>query len=166
MSGATHELCLVARTEQRSSGLGTTVQGMCLTQGQSTWTSDTPLPVRGVDYVIIIDYFSRYVEVAAMTIMAKQSEVIRALKSIFTRHGTPVQVRSDNGPQLDSAEFSHFAKEWRFKWTTSSPKFPQLNGEVERRVRTVKNLLTTEKDPAKGLLAHWSTTLACKFSPA
>ena len=85
-----------------------------------------------------------------MTKTTKSSEVIRALKSIFARHGTPEQVRSDNGPQFDSAEFTHFAKEWGFKLTTSSPKFPQSNGEVERGVRTVKNLLTKEKDSVKG----------------
>ncbi|XP_078352985.1 uncharacterized protein LOC144637776 [Oculina patagonica] len=96
----------------------------------------------------------------------KSSEVIRALKSIFARHGTPEQVHSDNGPQFDSAEFSYFAKEWGFKHTTSSPRFPQSNGEVERGVRTVKNLLTKEKDPTKGLLAYRSTPLRCKFSPA
>ena len=46
--------------------------------------------------------------------------------------------------------------------------FPKqiLNGEVERGVRTVKNLLTKEKDPAKALLAYRSNPLACKFSPA
>ena len=124
------------------------------------------LKLKGVGYLIVIDYFSRYVEVAAMTRTTKSSEVIRALKSIFARHGTPEQVRSDNGPQFDSVEFSHFAKEWGFKHTTSSPRFPQSNGEVERGVRTVKNLITKEKDPAKGLLAYRSTPLACKFSPA
>ena len=110
--------------------------------------------LKGVDYLIVIDYFSRYVEVAAMQTTTKSSEVIRALKSIFARHGIPEQVRSDNGPQFDSAEFSYFAKEWGFKHSTSSPRFPQANGEVERGVRTVKNLLTKEKDPAKALLAY------------
>ena len=33
-------------------------------------------------------------------------------------------------------------------------------------MRTVKSLLTKEKDPAKALLAYRSTPLACKFSPA
>ena len=75
-------------------------------------------------------------------------------------------MRSDNGPQYDCAEFSHFAKEWGFRHTTSSPKFPQSNGEIERGVQTVKNLLRKEKDPAKGLLAYRSTPLACGFSPA
>ncbi|XP_078357457.1 uncharacterized protein LOC144642365 [Oculina patagonica] len=88
--------------------------------------------LKGIDYLIVIDYFSRYVEVAAMQKTTKSSEVIRALKSIFARHGTPEQVQSDNGPQFDSAEFSYFAKEWGFKHTTSSPRFPQSNGEVER----------------------------------
>ena len=101
-----------------------------------------------------------------MTKTTKSSEVIRALKSTFARHGTPEQVRTDNGPQFESAEFSQFAKEWGFQHTTSSPRFPQSNGEVECRVKTVKNLLMKERDPAKGLLAYRSTPLACKFSPA
>ena len=122
--------------------------------------------MKGIDYLIVIDYCSRYVEVAAMTKTTKSSEIIRALKSTFARHGIPEQVRSDNGPQYDSAEFSHFAKQWGFKHVTSSPRFPQSNGEVECGVRTVKNLLQKAEDPAKGLLAYRSTPLACKFSPA
>ena len=122
--------------------------------------------MKGMDYLIVIDYYSRYVEVAAMTKNTKSSEIIRALKSIFAPHGIPEQVRSDNGPQYDSAEFSHFAKQWGFKHVTSSPRFPLPNGEVERGVRTVKNLLQKAEDPAKGLLAYRSTPLACKFSPA
>jgi len=122
--------------------------------------------MKWMDYLIVIDYYSRYVEVAAMTKTTTSSEVIRALKSIFARHGIPEQVRSDNGPQYDSAEFSLFAKEWGFKHVTSSPRFSQSNGEVEPGVRTVKNLLQKAGDPAKGLLAYRSTLLACKFSPA
>nr|XP_058955069.1 uncharacterized protein K02A2.6-like [Pocillopora verrucosa] len=122
--------------------------------------------MKGVDYLIVIDYYSRYVEVAAMTKTTKSSEIIRALKSIFAHHGIPEQVRSDNGPQYDSAEFSHFPKEWGFKHVTNSPRFPQANGEVKRGVRMVKNLLQKAEDPAKGLLAYRSTPLACKFSPA
>ena len=96
----------------------------------------------------------------------KSSEVTRAPKSILTRHGILEQVRSDNGPQFDNVEFSYFAKEWGFKHTTSSPRFLPSNGEVERGLRNVKNLLSKERDPAKGLLAYRLTPLACKFSPA
>ena len=122
--------------------------------------------LKGIDYLIVIDYFSRYIEVAAMKKTIKSSEVTRALKSILTRHGILEQVRSDNGPQFDNVEFSYFAKEWGFKHTTSSRRFLPSNGEVERGVRNVKNLLSKERDPAKGLLAYRLTPLACKFSPA
>ena len=105
-------------------------------------------------------------EVAAIQEIAKSSEVIRALKSIFVRLGIPEQGPSDNGPQFDSAEVSYFAKEWRVKHTTSSPRFPQANEEVERGLNSVKNLLTKEKDPATALLAYRSTPLTCNFSPA
>ena len=76
------------------------------------------------------------------------------------------EVRSDNGPQYASAEFTQFAKDWGFKHTTSSPRFQQANGEVERAVKTTKSLLKKEKDPTKGLLAYRSTPLACGHSPA
>ena len=36
--------------------------------------------LKGIDYAIVIDYFSLYVEVAAMQKTTKSSEVIRALK--------------------------------------------------------------------------------------
>ena len=88
--------------------------------------------LKDVDYLIVIDYFSRYVKVAAMHKTTKSSGVIRALKSIFARHGIPEQVRSNNGPQFDSAEISYFAKEWGFKHSTSSPRFPQANVDVEQ----------------------------------
>ena len=95
-----------------------------------------------------------------MTKTTKSSEVIRALKPSFARHGIPEQVRSDNGPQYNSmtAQLSHFAKQ--FQHVTSRPRFPQSNGEVERGVRMVKNLLQKAEDPAKGLLAYRSTPLA------
>ena len=119
-----------------------------------------------LNYLIVVDYFSRYIEVAAMQKTTKSHEVIRALKAIFARHGIQEEVRSDNGPQYASAELTHFAKEWGFKHTTSSPRFPQSNGAAERAVETTKSLLKKEKDPSKGLLSYRSTPLACGFSPS
>lgn len=63
------------------------------------------------------------------------------MKSIFARHGIADIVVSDNGPQYASAEFSSFAEEWGFKHVTSSPGYAQSNGQAERAVQTVKNLL-------------------------
>ena len=62
------------------------------------------------------------------------SEVVRCLKSMFSRHGIPERVQSDNCPPLDSGEYAKFANDWGFSISTSSLKFPRSNGEVERAV--------------------------------
>ena len=110
-------------------------------------------------YLLVIDYFSRYIEIVKVTKSQTSQEIIKGLKDVFARHGIPEQIRSDNGPQYSSAE-------WGIKNVTSSPKFPSSNGEVERGVRTVKSLLKKENDQPKALLSYRSTPLACGYSPA
>ena len=117
-------------------------------------------------YLLIIDYFSKYVEVANISKSQTSKEVITKLKDVFSRHGIPEQIRSDNGPQYASADFAQFVKDWGIKHVTSSPKFPSSNGEVERGVKTVKSLLKKGGDQAKALLSYRSTPLACGYSPA
>ena len=116
--------------------------------------------------MIVVDYFSRYIEVAYLQSSQSSLETIRALKSIFARHGVPQVVRSDNGPQYSSAEFMKFAKDGGFESVTSGPIYPQSNGEVERSVQTIKNLLKKVVDPTKALLSYCSTPLANRYSPA
>ena len=85
---------------------------------------------------------------------------------MFSRHGIPERVPSDNGPPFDSGEYAKFANDWGFSISTSSPKFPRSNGEVERAVQTAKAILKKGKDQAEALLAYRSTPLACGYSPA
>ena len=136
----------------------------------------TPLPefpwqVVGTDlfeyqYLIVVDYFSRYPEVARLT-TTTSSAIITHLKSIFARHGIPETVHSDNGPQYASREFSSFAKQYCFVRLTSSPRYPQSNGQAERTVQTVKHMLKKSSDPHQALLNYRATPLPwCKRSPA
>ena len=108
-------------------------------------------------YFLIIDYFSRYIEIAKLN-SESASCVIKHMKSIFARHGILQEVVSDNGPQYSSREFSKFAEEYGFVHSTSSPKYPQSNGEAERGVQTVKSLLkkADQDDPYLALLASIS----------
>ena len=104
------------------------------------------------NYILIIDYFSRFIEVIKLKSTTSQS-VIEALWSVFSRYGIPETVISDNGPQYSSNEFDTFSK-YNFHHVTSSPLFPQSNGQVERAVQTVKRLLKRSDDAYMALLTY------------
>uniref|UniRef100_A0A672HFZ9 Integrase catalytic domain-containing protein n=1 Tax=Salarias fasciatus TaxID=181472 RepID=A0A672HFZ9_SALFA len=115
-------------------------------------------------YLVAIDYFSRYIEVAYLQVASTET-VISALKNIFARHGVPVTLMSDNGPQYASTLFKDFASEYGFTHMTSSPRYPQANGEAERAVATVKGLWKEGGDYAKALLSYRATPLENGYSP-
>lgn len=118
-------------------------------------------------YVLVVDYFSRWAEVRALETSQTSADVVNKMKSIFATHGIPDIVVSDNGPQYNSATFQSFAKAYDFSHVTSSPRYPQSNGEAERAVQTVKALLTkNDSDPYLGLLAYRTAPLENGFSPA
>ena len=116
-------------------------------------------------YLLIVDYYSRYIEISKWS-RTTAEDIISHTKSIFARHGIPEVVYSDNGPQFSSDAYKLFALEYQFTHTTSSPYFPQSNGEAERAVGIIKSLLKKEGDPYLALLAYRSTPLAVGFSPA
>ena len=122
--------------------------------------------LNGKTYLVVVDYFSRYPEVRALNSTTSRS-IISALKDILSRLGIPETVMSDNGPQYASSEFSEFSKLYDFEHITSSPLYPQSNGQVERIVQTVKRLLKQSKDPYMAPLTYRSTPFPwCKLSPS
>ena len=80
-------------------------------------------------YLIMVDYYSRWIEVRKLSSLNAGSEV-EAFKSIFCVHGILELVISDNGPQFSSGEFLSFASEYGFTHVTSSPRYPRANGEA------------------------------------
>ncbi|UYV70501.1 K02A2.6-like [Cordylochernes scorpioides] len=120
--------------------------------------------LKGQNYLVIADYYSRYPEIARLEDMTSASIIVHC-KSIFARHGIPLEVRSDNGPQFGSL-FKEFAHEYGFTHVTSSPRYPQSNGFIESFVKIVKERISKSKDPYLALLAYRATPLANGFSPA
>ena len=117
------------------------------------------------NYLLIVDYYSRYIEIALLK-RTTEEEVIRHTKSIFARHSIPEVIVSDNGPQYSSEVFRQFATDYQFQHVTSSPYHPQSNGEAERAVGTIKQLLKKEKDPYLAILSYRSTPLQNGYSPS
>ena len=115
-------------------------------------------------YLVVIDVYSRYIELALIDKITSENIIIN-LKSIFARHGIPYCLRSDNGPQYKLIEFQKFAKEYGFNHERSSPRYSQSDGEAERAVQTVKNLLKKNSDPYLGLMIYRSTPQSNGFSP-
>lgn len=78
--------------------------------------------------------------------VTRSTDVIAHLKSIFARHGIPEILMSDNGSQFSGA-FTSFATLYGFSHITSSPRFPQSNGEVEGAVSFPPNPLPSFYPP-------------------
>ena len=118
---------------------------------------------QGREHLLVIDYFSKYVETKALTELTSV-ETIRSLKKMFSRFGIPKILYSDNGPQYNSSKFRNFAAKWNFESRTSSPRFPQSNGMVERHLQTVKRMLTKAehdgRDPYLTLLEYRNTPIS------
>lgn len=121
--------------------------------------------LQGRNYVVMVDYYSRFPEVVSLA-TTTSSSVIAAMKSSFARFGIPETVVSDNGPQFSSTEFASFAASYGFSHRTSSPRYPQANGEAERMVRTLKELFVKAEDPHMALLVYRDTPGVTGYSPS
>ena len=119
----------------------------------------------GNNYLLVVDYFSRYVEIAKLHSQTSAS-IINHLKSIMARHGICEYFHSDGGTYFTSSSFKEFAKQYDFEIVTSSPKFAQSNGMIERHVGTTKDMLKKAEDPYIALLTYRTTPLHKCFSPA
>lgn len=114
----------------------------------------------GTSFLVAYDAYSNYPEVEQLSDTSAHS-VIEKMKSMFARHGIPLELCSDNGPQFHSREFAQFARRYDFTHTTSSPRFPSSNGLAEKGVQVVKRILKKSRrnreDFWLGLLAYRAT---------
>ena len=123
------------------------------------------------NYLIIVDYYSKYPVVKRLPEPSPSSVVIAITKQVFAEHGIPTKVVSDNGPHFASTQYRDFAKTWDFKHVTSSPHYPRSNGFVERQIQTIKHVIKKTKqageDIEMGLLSLRATPVDNKLpSPA
>jgi transposase InsO family protein len=125
--------------------------------------------LENVHYLAVIDAYSNFPELVKLRSTTADA-VISELKQVFARHGIPLEVLSDGGPQFECAQFRAFAADFDFAHTVSSPRFPQSNRLAESGVKILKNRMrkatAAGQDVELALLAYRSTPLSNGKSPA
>lgn len=117
-------------------------------------------------YILTVDYYSRFTEVVELKDQLCRT-TIQTLKAVFCRHGIPMVLRMDNGPQFSSEGFKKFCNDYSIIHKTSSLHTPHSNGEAERAVQTVKKLWSKAEDKYLALLDYRTTPLeSVGLSPA
>ena len=120
----------------------------------------------GKTYLVVVDYFSRFITLHELFESSEAGAVVAKLENLFCLLGIPNTIMTDNGPLFNSQLFAEFMRKWDIVHVTSSPLFPQSNGEAERAVQTVKSLMNKNVNIQAALCAYRDTPLANGHSPA
>uniref|UniRef100_A0A2L2YNI8 Integrase catalytic domain-containing protein n=1 Tax=Parasteatoda tepidariorum TaxID=114398 RepID=A0A2L2YNI8_PARTP len=96
-------------------------------------------------FLIVVDSLSKWPEIFAMKTSPTSSNTIYYLEEIFSRHGLPEILVSDNAAIFKSAEFQHFCKSNGIKQRLIAPGYPATNGQAERYVQILKTKLKCMK---------------------
>jgi len=123
----------------------------------------------GKAYLVLVDDFSKYLEIEQLP-NKTAAAVTKAMIKIFSTHGLPEIIHSDNMPFADE-ELKQFYAIHSICHVTSSPGYPQSNGCAEKYVGIAKKLMKkaeeTGNDILWALLQYRSTPIpALKASPA
>lgn len=104
-----------------------------------------PLPSND-HLLVVVDYFSRFIEIEVMRSIDADATIWR-LKVIFARLGYPESITADNGRQFVSEKFKAFCLEKGIELISTTPYWPQQNGEVERQNRSIlKRLIISQNE--------------------
>lgn len=124
--------------------------------------------------LMVVDARSKLVEIHCFKNAPTTADTIELLDDIFTSHGFPKYLISDNATVYTSAQFKEYYTRNAIKQRLIVPNFPQTNGLAERTIQTIKMRLNAmENDPMpmhkkiNNILFHYhATLLACGETPA
>nr|GFB23932.1 reverse transcriptase domain-containing protein [Tanacetum cinerariifolium] len=95
----------------------------------------------GNKYILVaVDYMSKWVEAKALPTNDARV-VVKFLKSLFSRFGTPKAIISDRGTHFCNDQFSRVMEKYEVTHRLSIAYHPQTNGHVEVTNRELKRIL-------------------------
>ena len=128
--------------------------------------------LEGIDHLVVGDFYLKMIFVRCLPPgQSNANKVISLLKEMFSEHGIPEVLRSNNGPQYVSAQFANFCIAWGISHEASSLHYLQSNGFADACVKSAKHALQWAKysgaDPHLALLALRAMSIDSKLpSPA
>ncbi|CAG2247242.1 unnamed protein product [Mytilus edulis] len=117
-----------------------------------------PLP-SGEYLFTVVDYYSRWLEVTIMSKSTSADRVIDALDKMFTIHGLPISIATDNGPQFISDTFKKYLDQNGIVHRRITPLWPAANGEIERQNRSLLKRMRIANAEKKNLSTEIQTYL-------
>ncbi|XP_045541460.1 uncharacterized protein K02A2.6-like [Papilio machaon] len=95
-------------------------------------------PLNGRTYLVVVDSYTKWVEVYDMNANTTSYAVVERLYEYIARYGLPKTIVSDNGPSFASQEFSKFCAGNGISHLTTPAYHPASNGQAESLVKIVK----------------------------
>ncbi|KAL1446815.1 hypothetical protein WDU94_012377, partial [Cyamophila willieti] len=131
-------------------------------------------PFQNAYFLVCVDAKSKWVEVNILKTAPTSTNTIHLLENIFTTHGYPTVIVSDNHSIFQSEEFRTYCTTQGIFQKFIAPGHPATNGLAERNIQTLKNrlkALASDPTPLQEkvqsiLLRYRATPLACGKSPA
>ena len=101
-----------------------------------------PLSPSGNRYILLlVDQFSKWIEVCPLPDQRTESVAQAALDSLFSRFGCPREIHSDQGRNFESNLFASLCDLLQIVKTRTTPYHPSSNGQVERYNRLILQLI-------------------------
>ena len=103
-----------------------------------------------VQILIAVDRFSKWPTVKICK-TAKTKVVLNFLTKNFILYGIPEKIKSDKGVAFISKEYKEFCKNRNIEIEYCTPRLHTGNGDVERAIQTLKNLMITNLEEGTDL---------------
>jgi transposase InsO family protein len=106
-----------------------------------------PPSSKGHQFILAItDYFTKWVEVVPMKLVASRDVIQFIKKHIIHRFGIPQTITTDGGSVFISKEFKKFTADMGIKLIRSSPYYAQANGQAEVSNQSLIKLIKRKID--------------------
>ena len=87
--------------------------------------------------LVLVDYFTKWVEVEAYAKVTDQEVMKFVWKNIICRFDLPQEIVTDNSSQFISFKFQDFCKGYGIQLSFATPRYPQFNGQAESTNKTL-----------------------------